>query len=50
MRSAVISNKTKDTKDRKDLASATTSENRAETKPSDVTTSKDFENPAERPW
>lgn len=38
------------TQDRKNLASATTSENRAETKPSEFMTSADFQKPGNRPW
>lgn len=38
-----------DKEDRKKLADVT-SGNRAETKPDDVTTSEDFDNPAKRPW
>ena len=36
--------------DRKNLAGATTSETRAETKPESYLTSTDFKNPANRPW
>ena len=36
--------------DRKQIAGATTEGNRAETKGSDVVSSKDFQNPANRPW
>ncbi len=39
-----------DNKDRKDLASATTSERRGESKPSSVTTTADFKKPENRPW
>ena len=44
------STKTDSTKDKKNLASATTSENRAETKPSAYATSEDFQKPGSRPW
>jgi len=36
--------------DRKQIAGATTEGNRAETKGSDIMSSKDFQNPAARPW
>lgn len=36
--------------DRKNLANATTSDRRAETKPQPFATSADFQNPAKRPW
>ena len=53
MKSGVSSTKDekKETTDeKKKIASATTSENRAETKPSNVTTSQDFQAPGARPW
>ncbi len=37
-------------KDRKQIAGATTSEHRAETKPTDVATSETFKKPGARPW
>ena len=39
-----------DTKDRKDIASATTSERGGDTKPPAFMTSSDFKNPTNRPW
>ena len=39
-----------DTKDRKDIASATTSERGSDTKPPAFMTTSDFKNPANRPW
>jgi len=41
---------TDDKSDRKKIAGATTSENRAETTPPNVTTSADFSKPGARPW
>lgn len=53
MKSGVAStkdDKKETTDEKKKIAIATTSENRAETKPSNVTTSTDFQAPGARPW
>lgn len=42
--------KSKSTDEKKQVASATTSDNRADTKPSAFRTSEDFSNPTNRPW
>ncbi len=49
MNAATVSAKPKVNKDRKDLAGATLSEKSGETKQADTTSSKDFENPSNRP-
>ncbi len=50
MQSTVKNAKTKKLEKKKEIAGATTSEKKSESKPSELTTSKDFENPANRPW
>ena len=50
MQNADSKSKTKSTTEKKQIASATTSDNKAETKPSSFMTSDDFSNPTNRPW
>ena len=50
MKAGVTSTKADATNDRKQIAGATTSENRAETKPPAYMTSTDFTKPGARPW
>lgn len=50
MKASVSNVKNKNIKERKIIAGATTSENRAEDKPKAFTTSEDFKNPQNRPW
>ena len=50
MKSGITSTKADATNERKQIAGATTSENRAETKPPAYMTSTDFNKPGARPW
>jgi len=50
MQAGAVTAKAADTKDRKDLASATTSENRAEPRTDTIASSASFQKPGSRPW